>query len=132
MAYFRPHPGTKRRPFFNWAHFLVGNLAIATALAAIVTSHYVPLAGLSNDAILIVVLTDIFLCELLRSIMFALKWKHEEEIASSHEHEVRTKHSSGDEPDQIARSLCMALKVVFNIATSTFLIYFIAMKNNGK
>ena len=27
MAYFRPHPGTKSRPVFNWMHWLVGNLA---------------------------------------------------------------------------------------------------------
>lgn len=26
-AYFRPHPGTQKRFIFNWAHWLVGNVA---------------------------------------------------------------------------------------------------------
>lgn len=26
-AIFRPHPGTKNRPLFNWLHWLVGNAA---------------------------------------------------------------------------------------------------------
>lgn len=26
-AYFRPHPGTPKRPIFNWVHWLVGNVA---------------------------------------------------------------------------------------------------------
>lgn len=27
MAAFRPHPGSRRRPLFNWLHWLVGNVA---------------------------------------------------------------------------------------------------------
>lgn len=34
-AYFRPHPGTKRRPLFNWVHWLGGNLAHIIAIVAI-------------------------------------------------------------------------------------------------
>lgn len=34
-AYFRPHPGTKRRPLFNWLHWLGGNLAHIVAIVAI-------------------------------------------------------------------------------------------------
>lgn len=34
-AYFRPHPGTKRRPLFNWLHWLGGNLAHIIAIIAI-------------------------------------------------------------------------------------------------
>lgn len=34
-AYFRPHPGTKRRPLFNWLHWLGGNLAHIIAIVAI-------------------------------------------------------------------------------------------------
>lgn len=26
-AYFRPHPGTPKRPIFNWIHWLGGNVA---------------------------------------------------------------------------------------------------------
>lgn len=26
-AYFRPHPGTSKRPIFNWAHWFGGNAA---------------------------------------------------------------------------------------------------------
>lgn len=34
-AFFRPHPGTKRRPLFNWLHWLGGNLAHIIAIIAI-------------------------------------------------------------------------------------------------
>lgn len=34
-AYFRPHPGTKHRPLFNWIHWLSGNLAHIIAIVAI-------------------------------------------------------------------------------------------------
>lgn len=34
-AFFRPHPGTKRRPLFNWLHWLGGNLAHIVAIVAI-------------------------------------------------------------------------------------------------
>lgn len=34
-AYFRPHPGTKRRSLFNWLHWLGGNLAHIIAIVAI-------------------------------------------------------------------------------------------------
>lgn len=30
MALFRCHPGTKRRPLFNWVHWFVGNTAQIT------------------------------------------------------------------------------------------------------
>lgn len=26
-AFFRPHPGTSKRPYFNWIHWLGGNVA---------------------------------------------------------------------------------------------------------
>lgn len=26
-AYFRPHPGTSKRPIFNWLHWFIGNAA---------------------------------------------------------------------------------------------------------
>ncbi|XP_070564539.1 putative ferric-chelate reductase 1 [Ptychodera flava] len=33
MALLRPHPGTKRRPYFNWAHWGVGTSAHILAIA---------------------------------------------------------------------------------------------------
>lgn len=35
MAYFRPHPGTRNRFIFNWAHWLVGNSAHILAIVCI-------------------------------------------------------------------------------------------------
>lgn len=35
MAFFRPHPGTPRRPVFNWLHWLVGNCAHIIGIVAI-------------------------------------------------------------------------------------------------
>lgn len=34
-AFFRPHPGSKRRPLFNWTHWLGGNTAHIMALVTI-------------------------------------------------------------------------------------------------
>lgn len=34
-AFFRPHPGSKRRPLFNWTHWLGGNLAHIFAIVTI-------------------------------------------------------------------------------------------------
>jgi len=34
-AFFRPHPGSKRRPLFNWVHWLGGNLAHIFAIVTI-------------------------------------------------------------------------------------------------
>lgn len=30
-AYFRPHPGTSKRPLFNWVHWFGGNSALIIA-----------------------------------------------------------------------------------------------------
>ncbi|XP_070562707.1 ferric-chelate reductase 1-like isoform X2 [Ptychodera flava] len=35
MAMFRPHPGTPKRPIFNWAHWAVGTIAHSLAFAAV-------------------------------------------------------------------------------------------------
>lgn len=35
MALMRPHPGTKNRPIFNWAHWAVGNSAFILGVTAI-------------------------------------------------------------------------------------------------
>lgn len=34
-AFFRPHPGSKKRPVFNWLHWLGGNVAHIIAVVAI-------------------------------------------------------------------------------------------------
>lgn len=34
-AYFRPHPGTSKRPIFNWAHWFLGNAAHIVASESI-------------------------------------------------------------------------------------------------
>ncbi|XP_022913819.1 putative ferric-chelate reductase 1 homolog [Onthophagus taurus] len=34
-AYFRPHPGTSKRPIFNWLHWLCGNVAHILAIVTI-------------------------------------------------------------------------------------------------
>ncbi|XP_038218053.1 putative ferric-chelate reductase 1 homolog isoform X2 [Zerene cesonia] len=34
-AYFRPHPGTKKRPYFNWGHWFLGNAAHILGIATI-------------------------------------------------------------------------------------------------
>ncbi|XP_013195136.2 putative ferric-chelate reductase 1 homolog [Amyelois transitella] len=45
-AYFRPHPGTKKRPVFNWLHWLVGNAAHILGIATIFLAVYLQKAEL--------------------------------------------------------------------------------------
>ncbi|XP_070562935.1 putative ferric-chelate reductase 1 [Ptychodera flava] len=35
LAVFRPHPGTKNRPYFNWAHWAIGTSAYILAVACV-------------------------------------------------------------------------------------------------
>ena len=123
MAYFRPHPGTEHRPIFNWAHFLVGNLAIAFAHAAIATSMFVPAAAMARDVGLIIVLSNVFICELLRAVLIAYKWKHEHE---EHKHPT---NPNENESDQKIRSLCLFLKLSVNVVATGALIYLIAARH---
>ncbi|OQR75164.1 putative ferric-chelate reductase 1-like [Tropilaelaps mercedesae] len=48
MALFRCHPGTKRRPLFNWAHWFVGNAAQIIGVVAIFLAADLPRASLQN------------------------------------------------------------------------------------
>ncbi|XP_072946264.1 putative ferric-chelate reductase 1 homolog isoform X2 [Epargyreus clarus] len=45
-AYFRPHPGTSKRPYFNWLHWLVGNAAQILGIVSIFLAVYLPKAEL--------------------------------------------------------------------------------------
>ncbi|KAJ2944971.1 hypothetical protein O0L34_g1868 [Tuta absoluta] len=45
-AYFRPHPGTKQRPVFNWLHWLAGNAAHILGIATIFLAVYLQKAEL--------------------------------------------------------------------------------------
>ncbi|XP_075985959.1 putative ferric-chelate reductase 1 homolog [Anticarsia gemmatalis] len=45
-AYFRPHPGTKRRPIFNWVHWGIGNAAHILGIITIFLAVYLPKAEL--------------------------------------------------------------------------------------
>ncbi|GAB0093620.1 Putative ferric-chelate reductase 1 homolog [Sergentomyia squamirostris] len=45
-ALFRPHPGSKNRPFFNWGHWLGGNLAHILAIVTIFFAVKLPRAEL--------------------------------------------------------------------------------------
>ncbi|XP_053620478.1 putative ferric-chelate reductase 1 homolog [Plodia interpunctella] len=45
-AYFRPHPGTKKRPCFNWLHWLAGNAAHILGIATIFLAVYLQKAEL--------------------------------------------------------------------------------------
>ncbi|CAK1547748.1 unnamed protein product [Leptosia nina] len=45
-AYFRPHPGTRKRPIFNWAHWFFGNAAHILGIATIFFAVYLQKAEL--------------------------------------------------------------------------------------
>ncbi|XP_048487412.1 putative ferric-chelate reductase 1 homolog [Plutella xylostella] len=52
-AYFRPHPGTKRRPVFNWLHWLGGNAAHILGVATIFLAVYLQKAELPGWSVYI-------------------------------------------------------------------------------
>ncbi|CAG4994971.1 unnamed protein product [Parnassius apollo] len=45
-AYFRPHPGTKKRPIFNWLHWFFGNAAHILGIVTIFLAIYLQKAEL--------------------------------------------------------------------------------------
>ncbi|CAG9568695.1 unnamed protein product [Danaus chrysippus] len=59
-AYFRPHPGTKRRALFNWVHWLLGNAAHILGIASIFLSVYLVKADLPSWAVFIMAAYVIF------------------------------------------------------------------------
>lgn len=52
-AYFRPHPGTKRRPLFNWLHWGVGNAAHILGIVTIFFAVYLQKAELPSWSVYI-------------------------------------------------------------------------------
>lgn len=52
-AYFRPHPGTKKRPLFNWMHWLAGNAAHILGIATIFLAVYLQKAELPSWSVYI-------------------------------------------------------------------------------
>ncbi|KAG6443425.1 putative ferric-chelate reductase 1 homolog [Manduca sexta] len=52
-AYFRPHPGTKNRSIFNWAHWFVGNAAHILGIVSIFLAVYLQKAELPSWSVYI-------------------------------------------------------------------------------
>ncbi|XP_028167929.1 putative ferric-chelate reductase 1 homolog [Ostrinia furnacalis] len=52
-AYFRPHPGTKKRPIFNWLHWFLGNAAHILGIATIFLAVYLQKAELPSWSVFI-------------------------------------------------------------------------------
>lgn len=52
-AYFRPHPGTKKRPVFNWLHWLGGNAAHILGIVTIFMAVYLQKAELPSWSVYI-------------------------------------------------------------------------------
>uniref|UniRef100_A0A2M4A6W7 Putative domon domain of stromal cell-derived receptor 2 n=1 Tax=Anopheles triannulatus TaxID=58253 RepID=A0A2M4A6W7_9DIPT len=69
-AFFRPHPGSSKRPIFNWLHWLGGNLAHVIAIVAIFFAVQLQKAELPDwmDFILVAFVAFHVLMHLLLSI----------------------------------------------------------------
>ncbi|KAJ8708278.1 hypothetical protein PYW07_010403 [Mythimna separata] len=52
-AYFRPHPGTSKRPIFNWAHWGAGNAAHILGIVTIFLAVYLQKAELPSWSVFI-------------------------------------------------------------------------------
>lgn len=59
-AYFRPHPGTKKRPVFNWLHWLGGNTAHILGIATIFLAVYLQKAELPTWTVYILAAFVVF------------------------------------------------------------------------
>ncbi|RVE45028.1 hypothetical protein evm_010346 [Chilo suppressalis] len=59
-AYFRPHPGTKKRPIFNWLHWLVGNSAHILGIVTIFLAVYLQKAELPSWSVYIMAAFVVF------------------------------------------------------------------------
>ncbi|XP_047539509.1 putative ferric-chelate reductase 1 homolog isoform X1 [Vanessa atalanta] len=59
-AFFRPHPGTKHRPLFNWLHWLVGNSAHILGIATIFLAVYLQKAQLPPWSVFILAAYVVF------------------------------------------------------------------------
>ncbi|XP_050669345.1 putative ferric-chelate reductase 1 homolog isoform X2 [Leptidea sinapis] len=59
-AYFRPHPGTNKRPIFNWAHWFLGNSAHILGIATIFLSVYLQKAELPSWSVYVLAAFVVF------------------------------------------------------------------------
>lgn len=59
-AYFRPHPGTNKRPIFNWLHWLVGNTAHILGIVTIFCAVFLTKAELPEWSIYILAIFVVF------------------------------------------------------------------------
>ncbi|XP_045455053.1 putative ferric-chelate reductase 1 homolog [Melitaea cinxia] len=59
-AFFRPHPGTKHRPLFNWLHWLIGNSAHILGIATIFLAVYLQKAQLPSWSVFILAAFVVF------------------------------------------------------------------------
>jgi hypothetical protein len=49
IAFFRPHPGTARRPLFNWVHWSIGNSAHIVGIACIFLAENLAKGGMKGN-----------------------------------------------------------------------------------
>ncbi|CAH0714862.1 unnamed protein product, partial [Brenthis ino] len=59
-AYFRPHPGTKHRPLFNWGHWFIGNSAHILGIATIFLAVYLQKAELPSWTVFVLAAFVVF------------------------------------------------------------------------
>ncbi|KAJ3637706.1 hypothetical protein MTP99_001143 [Tenebrio molitor] len=84
-AYFRPHPGTSRRPIFNWLHWLGGNVAHIVAIVTIFFAVKLTKAELPDfvDWILVAYVAFHVIIHLILSVMGCISEKSSERRVTS-------------------------------------------------
>lgn len=84
-AYFRPHPGTSRRPIFNWLHWGIGNAAHIVAIVTLFFAVKLTKAELPEfvDWILVVYVVIHVISHLVLSVMNCVAEKSSERRVSS-------------------------------------------------
>lgn len=68
-AYFRPHPGTSKRPVFNWIHWLGGNVAHILASKCCLKLQMFGIHTMNNSS-----RDNIFRCEVIKSRASRVVW----------------------------------------------------------
>ncbi|RZB38617.1 ferric-chelate reductase 1 -like, partial [Asbolus verrucosus] len=84
-AYFRPHPGTPRRPIFNWIHWLGGNVAHIIGIVTIFFAVKLTKAELPDfmDWILVAYVAFHVIIHLILSVMGCVSEKSSERKVTS-------------------------------------------------
>ncbi|XP_023326976.1 putative ferric-chelate reductase 1 homolog [Eurytemora carolleeae] len=130
MAVFRPHPGTKFRPIFNWGHTIVGNAAFSIGIAAIFLSGDLPAIRIEYKGYVACLIVYIIVYTLVQLFLAFHNLMMERSEAKTEVHPMAEKGGeledipveNKDKPGSKIRQIVLLLFILFSLAVSISLI----------